>query len=391
MEKIKVVILSSWYDPYRIPLFLELSKKFDLTVFYSMRAEVGREWSVPENLPFKAKFFKPFFLWKTKQMFDELLLIRYPKGLLRELFRIKPDVVVGLEARLDCIVGVMWARLTGRGYITWSDLTIYFNMRMGSIRRSNRRMMLAFSHAAIGSCTDSLKYFSEIFGYPKESTFLSSLNGYIGDRMADAVRFDGEKVSRSDDGKIRFVFVGRLIELKGIDLLLRAFARVLERAPEALLTIIGNGPEQDKLEVLSCELGCRNSVIFQGSVPYARVLDEMSRHDVFVLPTRLDVFGLVVSEAIACGLPVICSYYAGAANDLVQKNGIIVDPENLDELAGAMEKLACNPHLRTQMAAAGKAVLQQYDLQSAVNGFAAAIHLACQKTGREDAGSKKYA
>ncbi|MCI5123131.1 MAG: hypothetical protein D3925_01310, partial [Candidatus Electrothrix sp. AR5] len=108
MGKIKVVILSSWYDPYRIPLFRELSKKFDLTVFYSMRTEVGREWNVPENLPFTAKFFEPFFLWKTKQMFEELLLIRYPKGLLRELFRIKPDVIVGLEARIDCIVGATW-------------------------------------------------------------------------------------------------------------------------------------------------------------------------------------------------------------------------------------------------------------------------------------------
>ncbi len=382
MGKIKVVILSSWYDPYRIPLFRELSKKFDLTVFYSMRTEVGREWSVPEKLPFNAKFFAPFFLWRTKQMFEELLLIRYPKGLLRELFRIKPDVIVGLEARIDCIVGATWARLTGRGYITWSDLTVYFDMCMGSIRRSNRRMMLAFSHAAIGSCTDSLTYFNQIFNYPKEKAFLSSLNGYIDDRIADAIEFDPDNIDCSDDGRVRFVFVGRLIELKGLDLLLRAFTRLLKHAPDALLTIIGNGPEQDRLEALSGDLGCRNSVIFQGSVPYERVLNEMSRHDVFVLPTRLDVFGLVVSEAIACGLPVICSHYAGAANDLVQENGIIVDPENLDELAGAMKKLACNPQLRTQMAAAGKAVLQQYDLQSAVSGFTDAIHLACQQPGR---------
>lgn len=385
MAKIKVVILSSWYDPYRIPLFRELSKQFDLTVFYSMRTEVGREWQVPENLPFQAKFFEPFFLWKTKQMFEELLLIRYPKGLLGELFRIKPDVIVGLEARIDCIVGAMWARLKGRGYITWSDLTVYFDMRMGSIRRSNRRIMLAISHAAIGSCTESLRYFHEIFSYPEEKAFLSSLNGYIDDRIADAVGFDGDKinkVSRSDDVKVRFVFVGRLIELKGLDLLLQAFACLLERVPEALLTLIGNGPEQEELAILASELDCSNSVIFQGSVPYERVLSEMALHDVFVLPTRLDVFGLVISEAIACGLPVICSCYAGAAHDLVQNNGIIVDPENPDELAGAMEKLACHPQLRVQMAEAGKKVLQQYNLQSAVNGFTDAIHLACRDTGR---------
>jgi glycosyltransferase involved in cell wall biosynthesis len=102
----------------------------------------------------------------------------------------------------------------------------------------------------------------------------------------------------------------------------------------------------------------------------------MAIHDVFVLPSRLDVFGLVVAEAVACGLPVICSPYAGAANDLVRENGLIVDPENLDEMVSAMEKLARNPKMRIRMAQAGKSLLRKSDLESAVEGYADAIHLA---------------
>jgi hypothetical protein len=80
MKKTRVLILCPWYDPYRIPLLRELSRDFDLTVLYSMHKEIGREWQVPDKLPFSAFFLKPIFLWKTKQMFGERLLIRYPAG-----------------------------------------------------------------------------------------------------------------------------------------------------------------------------------------------------------------------------------------------------------------------------------------------------------------------
>ncbi len=82
MKKPKVLILCPWYDPYRIPLLREVSRDFDMTVLYTMRKEIGREWRAPENLPFNAFFLNPIFLLKTTQMFGERLLIRYPSGLI---------------------------------------------------------------------------------------------------------------------------------------------------------------------------------------------------------------------------------------------------------------------------------------------------------------------
>ena len=383
MNKKKVLILCPWYDPYRVPLLRELAREFDITVLYTMAKEVGREWHLPDDLPFRAYYLKPVFLWKTNQMFGERLLIRYPAGLLQMLRKIRPDVVVSLEFRFDCIIGALWARLNRRGYVIWSDMTVYHDMRMGLLRRCNRRFLLSFAHALIGSCTDTLDHFSDNFGYPKSKEFLSSLSGHIQEHLT-AVGVP-EKPPWQDDAPVRFVYVGELTPRKGIDLLILAFAQLLESVPDALLTLIGKGVDLEALKVLAKELGCERAVFFRGSVPYESVPAEMVRHDVFILPSRLDVFGLVVAEAVACGLPVICSCYAGAANDMVKENGIIVDPKNTEEMASAMEKMARNPEMRRRMAEAGKILARKNDLASAVKGYADAVRLTLSSTGREAA------
>lgn len=382
MKKLKVLVLCPWYDPYRTPLLREVSRDFDMTVLYTMRKEIGREWRAPDNLPFNAFFLEPLFLLKTTQYFGERLLIRYPSGLVGKLMGVNPDVVVGLEFRLDCIIGGLWARLNRRGYVIWSDMTIYHDMRMGILRRTNRRFLLSLSHALVGSCTDTLNHFSNTFGYAKSKEFLSILSAHIHEHITDTDI--GVKQSQKDDEQVRFLYVGELTPRKGVDLLIRAFARLLKTVPEALLTLVGKGVDKESLELLTRTMGCENSVVFQGSIPYESVPKEMVKHDVFVLPTRLDVFGLVVAEAVACGLPVICSRYAGVANDLVKKNGMIVNPENLDEMALAMEKMARNPQMRTRMAKFGKLILKQNDLKSAVKGYADAIQLAHQRARKRD-------
>ena len=382
MQKKIVLILCPWYDPYRVPLLRELAHKFDITVLYTMPKEIGREWHPPDDLPFRAYYLKPFFLWKTNQMFGERLLIRYPAGLLQKLRTIQPDVVVSLEFRFDCILGALWARLNRRGYVIWSDMTVHHDMRMGLLRRGNRSFLLSFAHALIGSCTDTLNHFSDNFGYSKSKEFLSSLSGHIQEHLA-AVGVP-EKPLRQNDEPVRFVYVGELTPRKGIDLLIRAFARLLEAVPDALLTLVGKGVDLEALKALAKELKCEHAVLFPGSVPYESVPAEMVQHDVFILPSRLDVFGLVVAEAVACGLPVICSCYAGAANDMVRENGIIVDPENTAELAAAMEKMARNPEMRQRMAEVGKILARKNDLAAAVKGYADAVRLALRSTGRAE-------
>jgi glycosyltransferase involved in cell wall biosynthesis len=290
---------------------------------------------------------------------------------------IKPVVIVGLEFRLDCIIGGLWARLNNRGYVTWSDMTAYHDIRMGFIRRTNRKFMLSLSHAVIGSCTDTINHFVDNFGSLKENSFLSILSAHVKEHI------NVKKNTNLHGNRIHFLYVGELIPRKGVDLLIRAFARLLESVPSALLTLVGKGIDSESLQLLANSLNCESSIVFKGSIPYELISHEMIKHDIFVLPTRLDVFGLVVAEAVACGLPVICSRYAGAANDLVRDNGLVVDPENIDELASAMRKLALNPEMRIRMIKEGELILKKNDLRSAVQGYADAIRMALRSTKQD--------
>jgi glycosyltransferase involved in cell wall biosynthesis len=176
---------------------------------------------------------------------------------------------------------------------------------------------------------------------------------------------------------VRFVFSGRLVLLKGLDNLIRAFAEAKEQLPGAVLTIIGDGPERESLESLAARLGVQESIFFEGALPHDKMAEELVRHDVFVFPSRLDVFGLSVAEAVACGLPVVCSKNVGAARDLVRDNGVIFDPDKVDELTHAMVRLGRDPDLRRCMAHAAREVRADHGLENAVAGFCEGLSLAC--------------
>ena len=139
----------------------------------------------------------------------------------------------------------------------------------------------------------------------------------------------------------RFVFVGRLAPEKNLETLLRAFAKVVP-LDAALwpweLMFIGDGPERSSLEKLTKELQLEHKVLFMGGLPWYKVPDMLVHCDVLVLPSKSEPWGLVVNEAMVCGLPVIVSKNCGCVADLVENgvNGFTFDPDSQQELETAM-------------------------------------------------------
>jgi len=129
------------------------------------------------------------------------------------------------------------------------------------------------------------------------------------------------------------LYVGNLYPLKGCQYLIQAMALI--KRPDRRLMIVGEGPERRRLEVLSDSLGL--PVTFVGAVPKEQVPLWMSAADLLVHPTLSEGFGLVVLEALSCGLPVVASNVGGIPeliNDGV--NGYLVEPANVSALAEAM-------------------------------------------------------
>jgi glycogen(starch) synthase len=115
----------------------------------------------------------------------------------------------------------------------------------------------------------------------------------------------------------RWLFVGGLVERKGVHWLLEAFTICRRDDPALTLTLVGDGELRPQLEKRAAELGVAEAVTFAGAVSPARALRMMHRHDLLVHPSRYETFGVVVVEAVAAGLPVIVTRCGGPEQTLV--------------------------------------------------------------------------
>jgi glycosyltransferase involved in cell wall biosynthesis len=159
---------------------------------------------------------------------------------------------------------------------------------------------------------------------------------------------------------VRFLYLGRLVDWKAVDLLLEAFKGVVAAHPTARLDVLGDGPMLEPLRKRNAELGLENRIAFQGWVSKAQGLERLRTSDVFVLPSLRECGGNALLEAMAVGLPCVATNWGGPGKYLDETCGLRVDPETKEGfvagLARAMLKLADAPELRVSM---GKAARQR--------------------------------
>ena len=155
--------------------------------------------------------------------------------------------------------------------------------------------------------------------------------------------------------------VGRLVERKGNDVLLRALAALRPRVPSARLVIVGDGPERARLESLARELGIADAVELRGRVPDDELRRAYVESSVFALPAMVDArgdtegLGVVLLEAMNYGVPVVASA-AGGIVDIVEEgtSGLLVPPGDVAALAAALERLAQDAPLATRLGMGGR-------------------------------------
>ena len=173
-------------------------------------------------------------------------------------------------------------------------------------------------------------------------------------------------------GPTRFIYLGRLIGLKAVDILLEAFHRAAAQAPMHL-TIVGDGDQRRRLEALADSLGLRSAagaaahaVTFTGWLTQHECATRLRDSDCLVLPSLHECGGAVVLEAMATGKPVIATEWGGPADYVDPTCGILVAPTGRDEfgagLTRALSRMASLPDERARMGAAGRAkVEREYD------------------------------
>lgn len=168
------------------------------------------------------------------------------------------------------------------------------------------------------------------------------------------------------------VFAGRLVREKGVDLLLRAFAMVTPKIPEARLIICGEGPERLRLEELVLELNLSACVSMRGLQPHQEVARMFGEAWAVAVPSRWEEpFGLVALEAMMAGAPVVASHSGGLA-EIVRdgQTGFLVPPGDVDALAEALFRLLRDRQLSERFGQAGRElVLAEFSETRMVDRF----------------------
>ena len=155
------------------------------------------------------------------------------------------------------------------------------------------------------------------------------------------------------------LYLGRLAVEKNIGFILRAFEQVLQQRPKARLLLVGRGPDQEALGLMATKMGLQDQVIFAGAIPYEEVPHVAAAADLFVFSSLTDTQGLVLTEAMAAGTPVVALEAPGPKDVLAEGGGVVV-PDDESRFAEAIIELLTDDTKREELGRAAKEAVKRF-------------------------------
>ncbi|AJQ99758.1 Colanic acid biosynthesis glycosyl transferase WcaL [Enterobacteriaceae bacterium bta3-1] len=211
------------------------------------------------------------------------------------------------------------------------------------------------SNVSFIAVSNAIKDQAIAFGIPNNKIHIS----YIG---IDTSSF--RKSLNPFNCRSQILFIGRLVEKKGCEILLNAFSKIKEQHPEVELKIIGTGPLEYQLKELANKLKIK--AIFTGTCTKQEIISELSKSAVLCLPSirarngDAEGFGLVLLEAAACGVPTVTSAFGGAKEGIVDGiTGFSFPERDSTKLAQKLHLLLSNPELMETMGNNGRMFVEE--------------------------------
>lgn len=380
--KHRLVIITEIIAPYRIPVFNALAQhpEIDLRVVFLAKTDPStRQWRVyAEEIRFAYEILPS---WRTRFKKYNLLLNQKVAGALRKA---NPDVIVcGGYNYLASWQALRWARRNHVPFLLWCEST-------ANDHRSGHRMVESLKKNFFDKCdgcvvpgTAAAEYARQM-GVSSEHIFIApnAVDNELFASRADNARRNAPRIRAELNLPAHyFLFSGRLVKSKGVFELWEAYGSLNENLRSQFgLVFAGDGPLRSELESIAKSI-CPGTLRFAGFKQRDELASYYGLADCLVFPTHSDPWGLVVNEAMACGLPVICGQAAGCAADLVKSNGRLIDSRNVDQLVHAMKEVASDAELRRQMSRESLKIISNYSPDICAAGIAEAA-LASSPTRR---------
>ncbi len=352
--KRRLVILTEIISPYRIPLFNALAHSGEVDPHVIFLAETDpnlRQWKVyREEIEFPYQVLPS---WRTQIGRYNILLNR---GLGGALSAAKPDVILcGGYNYIASWQALRWAKSCAVAFLLWSESNQQDLRRGFALVELLKRKFLSRCDGFVVPGRSAGEYLrahkidpGRIFMAPNAVD-----NDLFAATAARARRDSSTRRRELSLPERYFLFVGRLVREKGVFDLLAAYAKLDEPLRRRIgLVFVGDGALRRQLEERAASIS-PGAVRFPGFAQREELADYYALAEALVLPTYTDTWGLVVNEAMACGLPVILSRVAGCAADLLRENwnGLLVPPNDRSALAAAMTSLVLQPDICQEMGA----------------------------------------
>jgi glycosyltransferase involved in cell wall biosynthesis len=369
----RIVIITEIISPYRIPVFNALArhKGVDLhVIFLAENDPTERQWLVyKDEIRFSYKVL-PSWRWRVGR---HTFLLNW--GAEAGLRQAAPDFVVcGGYNYVSSWQSMRWARQNHVPFILWAESTSR-DLRSGhALVEFLKTKFLRACDAFVVPGKASIEYL-RTYGVPEE-LILTAPNAVDTDffsQHAAVIRSNATTHRHALGLPARFfLFTGRLAREKGVFDLLDAYdALAPEVRKEIGLVFVGDGAARSALHQRAAAIS-PGAIHFAGFKQREHLTTYYGLADVLVFPTHTDTWGLVVNEAMACGLPVISSSAAGCVADLIESgwNGRIVSRGEIGELASAMYELAGNGELRSLMGQRSRQRIAHYSPEAWAAGMA---------------------
>jgi glycosyltransferase involved in cell wall biosynthesis len=374
----KIWLIQNIVSPYRIKLFRTISEKRGIEfklILLSKGIRYLPQWNFqPKDLAFKAERVKGFVFYtgyENQICINPILLLKMIKE--------KPHIVICAGFSFATLLSLIYKMLFGGKYIIWNEGTYITEGKRSKLRIILRKFMVRFASGFVDAGTLSREYLKSLLPKADPKAFFRSYNCVESKKFKNNAFVNIEELNKFQliYPEKNILFVGQLIERKGIIQLLESYKRVIKIYNEPVgLILIGSGPMASYIENYK-EHHKMGNIYIQGFLNN----DDLPRFyafcKVFSLLSLFDPNPLVIFEALASGIPVICSNRAGNSVDFIieGKNGYIVDPFDIDQVVSRIINVL-NWEKRNECTAISRELSKKVNYEESAKAFIDACQYA---------------
>ena len=331
-KRLKVLWLTNIATPYRIPIWKWLGSEVDLTMALLAYTEPNRQWEfTTDEIGLNVKFLNVQAITRGERT------LYLPSKSLRKLLRGNFDVIIlgGWESP-----AYFWALLKTK-FGSAAAVSHYGSTKLSHSRNQGIVAKVrgwfyrnVGAHATYGTAaSDALRE----MGISEERIFtgFNSVDHFLFSSRVSEIRANQTSSVQQEPLGNKYLYVGQLLPRKNIDSLIDAFSKICK--PHDQLRIVGSGPLANELQEQVDQLGLTSQITLTGPKNEDSLFVEYAQAHTLVLPSKNEVWGLVVNEALASGLHVVVSDQCGVAQDVADMQGVFVCGVSETELAHTMQ------------------------------------------------------